>query len=237
MREIVLDTETTGLDPKRGDRIVEIGAVEIWNKLATGNAFHVHINPERDMPEEAFRIHGHSTAFLRDKPLFKVVAEDFLRFIGEDPLVIHNADFDMGFINAELEVAGFTRISPSRVIDTLALARRKHPGAASSLDALCDRYRVDRTRRSKHGALLDATLLVDVYCELSGGRQHSLTLPASAIEPRAFPLISVGPRVARKPIERWLSQEEEDKHAEYLARAGGASIWSKYLQAANQGAV
>ena len=180
MREIVLDTETTGLDPLRGDRLVEIGAVEIVDKIATGRTFHVLINPERDVPEDAYRVHGHSTQFLKDKPVFAAVVEDFLAFVGDDPLVIHNAEFDTRFLNAELERMGRAALSAERIVDTLAIARRKHPGAANSLDALCDRYRIDRTRRVKHGALLDAEILVEVYCELSGGRQRSLGLAIQA---------------------------------------------------------
>ncbi len=235
MREIILDTETTGLDPKRGDRIVEIGAVEVWNRLATGRVFHVLINPERDVPIEAYRIHGHSTAFLRDKPVFKTVAEDFLRFIEQDPLVIHNADFDMGFINAELKIAGLASISASRVIDTLAVARRKHPGSAVSLDALCDRYHVDRTRRSNHGALLDATLLVDVYCELMGGRQHSLSLVSTAPEPKKFSPLNAAPRIQNKiAIGQRIDQAEKDSHAEYVGRSTSPLIWNKYLAVAGK---
>ena len=162
MREIVLDTETTGLSPTDGHRLVEIGAVEIVNQIATGSIFHVLINPEREVPDEAFRVHGHSTAFLHDKPLFADVADGFLAFVGEDRLVIHNAEFDMRFINSELDKLGRESIGPERVLDTLTLARRKHPGQPNSLDALCDRYRIDRSRRVRHGALLDAEILVEI---------------------------------------------------------------------------
>ncbi len=175
MREIVLDTETTGLDPGKGDRLVEIGAVEIVNQIATGAVFHALINPEREVPEEAFRVHGHSTASLADKPVFAVVVDDFLAFIGEDRLVIHNAEFDLRFLNAELATLGRPSIPADRVTDTLLLARRKHPGAPNNLDALCDRYRIDRSKRVRHGALLDAEILVEVYGELTGGRQRSLS--------------------------------------------------------------
>src|SRR5476651_2463852 len=174
MREIVLDTETTGLSPAEGHRLVEIGCLEIVNQIATGAVYHVLINPERDVPDDAYRIHGHSTAFLADKPVFAAIASDFLAFIGEDRLVIHNAEFDMRFINAELLKIGRAAIAMERIIDTLALARRKHPGLPNNLDALCDRYRIDRSRRVKHGALLDAEILVEVYGELLGGRQRSL---------------------------------------------------------------
>ena len=178
MREIVLDTETTGLDPAHGHRLVEIGAVEIVNQIATGAMFHALINPEREVPDEAFRIHGHSTAFLSDKPVFAAIVDEFLAFVGEDRLVIHNAEFDMRFLNAELSALGRPPIAAERVIDTLALARRKHPGAPDNLDALCDRYRIDRSRRVRHGALLDAEILVEVYGELTGGRQRSLSFAA-----------------------------------------------------------
>jgi len=163
MREVVLDTETTGLDPSLGHRVVEIGCVEIVNQIPTGAAYHVLVNPERDIPDDAWRVHGHSAASLADKPVFGAVAREFLAFLGEDPLVIHNAEFDIRFINAELERIGMAPIAADRVVDTLALARRKHPGAPNSLDALCDRYRIDRSRRIKHGALLDAEILVEVY--------------------------------------------------------------------------
>src|SRR5471030_1619615 len=174
MREIILDTETTGLNPAEGHRLVEIGCLEMVNQIPTGATYHVLINPERDMPDDSFRVHVHSTAFLADKPLFAQIVAEFLGFVGEDRLVIHNAEFDMRFINWELAKAGCESIPMSRVVDTLALARRKHPGAPASLDALCDRYRIDRSRRIKHGALLDAEILVEVYGELLGGRQRSL---------------------------------------------------------------
>ena len=228
MREIVLDTETTGLDPSRGDRLVEIGAVEIINQIATGATFHVLINPEREVPDEAFRVHGHSTESLRDKPVFAAVASEFLEFIGDDRLVIHNAEFDMRFINAELAAIGKPPIPPERVLDTLAVARRKHPGASNSLDALCDRYRIDRSRRIKHGALLDAEILVEVYSELSGGRQKSLTLPESPKASRAKPAVSSDVQRARPaPLPSRLTDAELSAHKEHSARISDA-IWLKY---------
>ncbi|MGB3272830.1 MAG: DNA polymerase III subunit epsilon, partial [Xanthobacteraceae bacterium] len=178
MREIVLDTETTGLDPLRGDRLVEIGCVEIVNHMPTGQVFHCYLNPERDMPQEAFAVHGLSTEFLADKPLFAAVVDEFLAFIGEAPLVIHNAAFDVGFLNAELARAARATIGPERLIDTLLLARRKHPGVSNRLDDLCSRYAIDNSRRTKHGALLDAELLAEVYIELIGARQAQLGLVA-----------------------------------------------------------
>ena len=166
VREIILDTETTGLDPATGDRIVEIGAVELLNHLPTGRTFHVYVNPERDMPREAEAVHGLSIAFLKDKPVFAAVAQDFLEFIDDAALIIHNASFDMAFINAELGFLRLPSIPPERVVDTLLIARQKHPGAANSLDALCRRYGIDNSRRTKHGALLDSELLAEVYLEL-----------------------------------------------------------------------
>src|SRR6201989_926989 len=176
MREIVLDTETTGLDPLRGDRLVEIGCVEIFNRIPTGQTFHRHLNPERDMPAEAFAVHGLSTQFLADKPLFSDVVEEFLEFIADAPLVIHNASFDIAFINAELERIKRPPIARERLVDTLLLARRKHPGVSNRLDDLFSRYASDNSRRTRHGALLDAELLAEVYIDLIGARQSQLIL-------------------------------------------------------------
>jgi DNA polymerase-3 subunit epsilon len=230
LREIVLDTETTGLDPSQGHRLVEIGAVEIVNQIATGSVFHVLINPERDVPEEAFRVHGHSSEFLRDKPVFAAVVEEFLAFVGEDRLVIHNAEFDMRFINAELGWLGRAPIGSERVIDTLAMARRKHPGSPNNLDALCDRYRIDRSRRVKHGALLDAEILVEVYGELTGGRQRSLSF-APTEGGRAGAGVAAAVRRARPvPLEARLTQSERDAHGALVATLGDAAIWGRYAQ-------
>ncbi len=176
MREIVLDTETTGLDPLRGDRLVEIGCVEVENYISTGNIFHVYLNPERDMPSEAAMVHGLTDAFLADKPVFAEKVDDFLTFIGESPLVIHNASFDMGFVNAELTRCGYRCLPMERSIDTVTMARRKYPGAPASLDALCKRFNIDASCRKFHGALLDAQLLSEVYLELRGGRQPGLDM-------------------------------------------------------------
>ena len=180
MREIALDTETTGLDPRAGHRIVEIGCVEMINRVATGNVYHQYINPERDMPAEAAAIHGLTETFLKDHPVFADVASDFLAFIADAPLVIHNAKFDMGFINAELEALSLGALPMERATDTVRVARRKFPGAPASLDALCKRFNVDNSGRDLHGALLDARLLADVYLELTGGRQADLGLAAAA---------------------------------------------------------
>lgn len=181
MREIALDTETTGLDPKAGHRIVEIGCVEMMDRIRTGKTFQVYINPERDMPEEACRVHGLTSHFLSDKPVFEDIANDFLAFIGDDRLVIHNAEFDLKFLDFELRQLKKPPISLARVTDTLLLARRKFPGAPASLDALCKRYTIDLSGREKHGALLDCELLADVYLELMGGRQASMLLAQESV--------------------------------------------------------
>ncbi|MDX2094972.1 MAG: DNA polymerase III subunit epsilon [Alphaproteobacteria bacterium] len=184
MREIALDTETTGLDPASGHRVVEIGCVEMIGHVRTGNHFHSYLNPERAMPREAENIHGLSDVFLRDKPLFRTVARSFLEFIGDDPLVIHNASFDLKFLNAELNALDLPLIESSRATDTVLIARRMFPGSPANLDALCKRFNVDTAARTKHGALLDAELLADVYLELKGGRQSSLlAVPAPASSP------------------------------------------------------
>jgi len=235
MREIVLDTETTGLDPAKGDRLVEIGAVEIVNQIASGAVFHVLINPERDMPEEAFRVHGHSTASLADKPVFSAVVDDFLAFVGEVRLVIHNAEFDMRFLNAELALLGRPPIPADRVIDTLALARRKHPGAPNNLDALCDRYRIDRSKRVRHGALLDAEILVEVYGELTGGRQRSLSFAAAETARADGP--SAPERRARPvPLPGRVSEAERQAHAALVEALGESAIWRRYAPAKGDGA-
>jgi len=179
MREIIFDTETTGLDPNNGDRMVEIGCIEMVNRITTGEVFHCYFNPQRDMPMEAERVHGLSAAFLADKPLFAARAADLLAFIGDTPLVAHNAQFDFGFLNAELAACGLPAVGLDRMIDTLGMARKRHPGAKHTLDALCVRYGIDRSMRQKHGALLDAELLAQVYVELTGGRQIGLELAAA----------------------------------------------------------
>ena len=229
MREIVLDTETTGLDPADGHRVLEIGAVEIVHQSLTGKVFHVLINPERDVPQDAERVHGHSSAVLKDKPVFANVVDDFLAFIGNSKLVIHNAEFDVRFVNAELARLGLAAIGMDRVVDTLALARKKHPGAPASLDALCDRYRIDRSRRVRHGALLDAEILVEVYCELTGGRQRSLVFGEALGDAEARVIAAIprsGPRPLRvSPIE----QSEMSAHLRYIESLGRNAIWFRYL--------
>jgi DNA polymerase-3 subunit epsilon len=229
MREIVLDTETTGLDPADGHRVLEIGAVEIVHQSLTGKIFHVLINPERDVPQDAVRVHGHNFAVLKDKPVFASVVEDFLAFIGDSKLVIHNAEFDMRFVNAELARLGLAAIGMDRVVDTLALARKRHPGAPASLDALCDRYRIDRSRRVRHGALLDAEILVEVYCELMGGRQRSLVFGEGLGDAEARVVAAIprsGPRPVRaSPVER----SETNAHLRYIESLGPDAIWFRYL--------
>ena len=223
MREIVFDTETTGLSPSDGHRLVEIGALELINKVETGRSFHIYCNPEREMPSEAFAVHGLSDAFLQSKPLFSVEAQNFLDFIEESPLVAHNAQFDFGFINAELERAGHAPIAIDRMIDTLAIARTKHPGAKHSLDALCTRYGIDRSQRVLHGALLDAQLLSQVYVELTGGRQIGLILADDdhVLERNDEQQIETKPASSRRlrpPRPHTASLEERERHAAFVAQ-------------------
>ena len=219
MREIVFDTETTGLDPRSGDRMVEIGCLEMINKVATGNTYHAYFNPERDMPAGAEAVHGLSAAFLSDKPLFAAKAQELLDFLEDAPLVAHNASFDFGFLNAELTIISMEPVCISRMVDTVALARKKHPGAKLSLDALCSRYGVDRSHRVKHGALLDAELLAQVYVELTGGRQIGLELAADAPQPAQVAPASVqmaSPQDRRPPRTHSASGEELSRHQEFL---------------------
>ena len=232
MREIILDTETTGLDPLRGDRLVEIGCLEIYNRMPTGQTFHVYINPERDMPAEAFAVHGLSTEFLAGKPLFHEVVEEFLAFIADAPLVIHNASFDISFINAELERTKRPAIARERLVDTLLLARRKHPGVSNRLDDLCSRYSIDNSRRTKHGALLDAELLAEVYIDLIGARQSQLIL---ASETEATQVRGYGdmPRRQREvPLVSRLTETDREAHRTFVATLGDKPIWNEYLPAA-----
>lgn len=229
MREIVLDTETTGLDPLKGDRLVEIGCVELSNRFITGQTFHCYLNPQRAMNPDAFKVHGLSDAFLADKPLFADVIDAFLEFIGDSPLVIHNASFDMGFINAELKRIGRPPIGNERVVDTLILARRRYPGVPNTLDALCTRFGIDTSRRTKHGALLDSELLADVYSELSGGRQSSLGLINRAMvdaQNEAEENARMGVEAFRKSL---LTGEEEEKHRLFIAEMGEKAIWNRYI--------
>ena len=231
MREIVFDTETTGLDPKTGDRMVEIGCVELVNLVPTGATYHAYFNPERDMPAGAEAVHGLSSAFLSDKPLFRDSAEELLEWIGDSPLVAHNAAFDFGFLNAELALCGLKDVSLERMVDTVAMARKKHPGAKNSLDALCTRYGVDRSHRVKHGALLDAELLAQVYVELRGGRQIGLELatdeaPEQAPTRQVFTEIRKASRETRRePRPHAPSPEELARHRAFIAKMEGA-LWT-----------
>ncbi len=236
MREIVFDTETTGLNPLGGDRIVEIGCVELINRLPTGETFHVYLNPERDMPDGAFRVHGLSSEFLADKSLFSAVADDFLAFIGDAALVAHNASFDMGFINAELVRLKLPVIDNERVIDTLQLARRKHPFGPNSLDALCQRYNIDNSRRTKHGALLDSEILAEVYIELTGGRQADLGLAPieSAEAERSKPMgTNRTHRVRPTALAERLTEAELGAHRTFVASFGGEIVWKDYIRDAS----
>ncbi|MBP0111361.1 DNA polymerase III subunit epsilon [Bradyrhizobium vignae] len=231
MREIVLDTETTGLDPLRGDRLVEIGCVEIFNRMPTGQSFHVYINPERDMPAEAFAVHGLSSEFLATKPLFHEIADEFLAFIGDAPLVIHNASFDIGFINAELDRIKRAAIPRERLVDTLLLARRKHPGVSNRLDDLCSRYAIDNSHRTKHGALLDAELLAEVYVDLVGARQSQLLLASDAQEIRVSAAGDAPRRQRLEPLAPRISEAEREAHRAFIATMGDKAIWNEYLPA------
>lgn len=226
MREIVLDTETTGLDPFDGHRVVEIGCVELLNRIPTGASFHRYLNPERDMPEGAFKVHGLSADFLRDKPLFVDVVEEFMEFIADSVLIAHNASFDYGFLCAELDRCQRAALPRDRVIDTIALARRKHSAGPYSLDALCVRYGIDNSRRTKHGALLDAEILAEVYLELIGARQASLIL----IDEMAISRGSVRQAAAQRPIllPPRLTEEEALAHREFVATLGEEPVWRHY---------
>ena len=229
MREIVLDTETTGLDPKSGHRIVEIGCIELLNHVPTGAVYHQYINPERDMPAEAERVHGLSVEFLSGHPVFADIAQDFAAFVGDAHLVIHNATFDMGFINAEFARVGIDAIPMQRAIDTVTMARRKFPGAQASLDALCRRFGIDLSERELHGGLLDARLLADVYLELLGGRQHGMDLAnqqAAADTPAATPESGVVSEGRRAPRPHAASSEEEQRHAQFVEKLPEA-IWRR----------
>lgn len=227
MREIVLDTETTGLDPGQGHRVVEIGCVELLNAIPTGQTWHVYIHPERDMPEEAFKVHGISLAFLEDKPFFADIGQAFVDFIGDAKIVAHNAEFDVRFLNAELARLSLGPIAAERVIDTLALARRKFPGASNSLDALCARFGVDASRRTKHGALLDAEILAEVYAELCGGRQAALILEGRLAAPGAVREVLLDRRP--EPLAPLVTPAELAAHEAFVAGLGDKAIWTLYL--------
>ena len=230
MREIVLDTETTGFNPNEGDRIVEIGAVELYNHMPTGRTYHQYINPERSMPQEAFEVHGLGDDFLRDKPVFAKIAQDFVTFVGDAKLVIHNAAFDMKFINAELKWVNFPAIPWEQAIDTLDIARRKFPGSPASLDALCRRFGIDNSSRTLHGALLDSEILAEVYLELIGGRQPDFGLTAGQTVTTEDVTDTVGnwrPYPRPTPLPQRLTEEEEAAHAAFVEAMGDAAMWNK----------
>ena len=230
MRELVLDTETTGFDPESGDRIVEIGAVELIGHMPTGNTYHQYINPQRDMPQDAFQVHGLSEEFLRDKPVFADIAHEFLEFIGDAQLVIHNASFDMKFLNAELKWVGKPLLPMERSIDTLAMARRKFPGAQASLDALCRRFNIDNSARTLHGALLDSEILAEVYLELIGGRQPDFGLNSERADADSS---GVGGEQWRakprpEPLKPRVSDKEAAAHAAFVKAMGDGALWNKF---------
>ena len=231
MREIVLDTETTGFDPATGDRIVEIGAVELMNHLPTGRTYHQYINPERLMPREAFEVHGLGDEFLSDKPVFAAIGQAFADFVGDAKLVIHNAAFDIKFLNFELTRMGLREIPWSQAIDTLAIAKQKFPGSPASLDALCRRFGVDNSKREKHGALLDSEILAEVYLELIGGRQPDLVLAPTHGASRGGTGRAAGedwrPRARPEPLPPRLTAEEEAAHAAFVAKLGETAVWLK----------
>jgi DNA polymerase-3 subunit epsilon len=232
MREIVLDTETTGLDPNSGDRLIEIGCVELLNRIPTGREFHCYINPERDVPAAAAAVHGLSTDFLRDKPVFAAISGGFLDFIARDVLVIHNAQFDIGFLNAELQRLAAPAITMDRVTCTLQLARRRHPAGPNTLDALCKRYGIDNSRRVKHGALMDSLLLAEVYVELLGARQAALGLAMEGNGLAGQETGGLGIRGAQQrpePLKPRLSPEAIAAHLEFIESLGPRALWQAYV--------
>jgi DNA polymerase-3 subunit epsilon len=228
LREIVFDTETTGLDPTGGDRLIEVGCVEIVNRIPTGREFHSYLNPERDIHPDAAAVHGLTTEFLKDKPLFRDIVDGFLGFIADAPLVAHNANFDLGFLNAELERVARPPLTTDRIVDTLVLARRRHPAGPNSLDALCKRYGIDLSQRTKHGALLDSNLLASVYVELLGERQATLYLGAKGAREQ-----STGVRIARArqrstTLPPRLSEAAAAAHREFVSSLGLNALWLRY---------
>ncbi len=226
MREIVFDTETTGLSPDNGDRVIEIAAVEIEDFRFTQRQFHVYIDPEREIPASAIDVHGITNEFIAGKPKFAEIAEDFLAFIGDAPLVAHNAEFDFRFLNAELKRLDKPPLAPARMIDTLAIARGRHPGAANSLDALCKRYGIDLSRRTKHGALIDSEILAELYFELKGGRQSSLSLQMA--QSKTVKVARAVQPAARESEIRLLGEEDVARHQAYFDKAWKEGVWAKY---------
>ena len=229
MREIVLDTETTGFDPESGDRIVEIGAVELFNHLPTGKTYHQYINPERSMPQEAFEVHGLGDDFLKDKPVFAAVGQAFLDFVGDAKLVIHNAAFDMKFLNAELGWINLPQLPWERAVDTLAIARSKFPGSPASLDALCRRFGIDNSARTLHGALLDSEILAEVYLELIGGRQPGFGLDTGAKQQNGVTKTDDWRPTARpSALASRLTTEEAVAHQTFVEKLGEQAVWKKF---------
>ena len=229
MREIVFDTETTGLSPENGDRVIEIAAVELDDFRLTQRHFHVYINPEREIPAGAIDVHGITNEFIADKPKFAEVVEGFLEFIGDAPLVAHNAEFDFRFLNAELKRLGRPVLDPARMVDTLAIARSRHPGAANSLDALCKRYGVDLSRRTKHGALIDSEILAELYVELKGGKQSSLSLQVVTAARQARRAATTA---VRQSEIRLVTGADIERHQAYFEKAWKEGFWAKYVGAA-----
>ncbi|MFA5949203.1 MAG: DNA polymerase III subunit epsilon [Hyphomicrobium sp.] len=232
LREIVLDTETTGLDPKKGDRLVEVGCIELLNRIPTGQEYHCYINPERAVPAEAEAVHGLSTSFLLDKPLFADIASPLTKFLGDDVLVIHNAAFDVSFLNMEFARLKLPAIAMTRVVDTLLLARRKHPAGPNSLDALCKRYGIDNSKRIKHGALMDSLLLAEVYIELLGERQARLGLATEAVTKAEGSRRNGPAQVPSRPVALAprLTEAAEAAHRVFIETLGPKAIWKRYIQ-------
>jgi len=228
LRELILDTETTGLDPKDNHRVIELACVELINYIPTGAFWHWYFNPERDVPKAATDVHGLTAAFLADKPLFGMVAEEILGVLGDARLIIHNAAFDIGFLNHEFGRLGHSPIDTGRVTDTLALARRKHPGSPNNLDALCRRYGIDNSTRTKHGALLDSELLAEVYLRLIGAEQAGLDLAAQAVTAKTGEEIAI--QIRATPLPPSLTPEEEAAHAAFIASLGPNAIWQRFAQ-------
>ena len=228
MREIVFDTETTGLDPYQGHRLIEIGCYELVNRIPSGQSFHRYLNPEREVPAEAVAIHGLTGERLKSEPLFAEIAEELIAFIGDAPLIAHNAMFDLGFLNAELERVGKALVARERLIDTLLLARRKHPGVSNRLDDLCQRYGIDNSRRTKHGALLDAELLAEVYLELIGARQAQLGLVEAGAGLGSTRMGVIVARIRPAPLAPRLTAEELAAHMAFIATLGANVIWREY---------
>jgi DNA polymerase III subunit epsilon len=229
MREIVFDTETTGLDPLSGDRLIEVGCVELLNHIPTGRTFHRYINPRRAVSEGAASVHGLTDEFLRGQPAFDAIVDAFGEFVGDSPLIAHNAGFDRGFINMELRLCGRPLLEEHRFVDTLLLARRRHPNGPNSLDALCTRYGIDNSARTLHGALLDAEILAEVYLELLGGRQATLALGTRRRDGATIALARGGIEARPRALLPRLTPDDAEAHAAFLATLGGAPLWSRYI--------